>query len=338
MKRRRLGRTGLVVSEIGLGTMTFGSMADEAASLAILDRAFDAGIDFLDTAEIYPVPPRAEWAGRSEEIVGKWLAGRPRDAVVIASKVAGPGGGWFLGPLRSGHTSLDRHNIERAVEESLRRLGTDYLDLYQTHWPDPDFPIEQTLEALDRLVEEGKVRAIGCSNEGAWGLMKSLWASDRHGFARCETIQSNFSLLNRRFEDELATVCRREQVSLLAYSPQGAGVLSGKYQGGAWPEGARFSLYRNDPARGRAMAERFVNAKTLETTARVCALAQQCGLAPAAFATAWTLTREFLGATLVGATSLAQLEETLGAADARLGPDVLAACDEISKEIRYPMG
>ena len=155
MKSRRLGKTGLSVSEIGMGTMTFGSFADEATSHAILDRAFDAGIDFLDVAEMYPVPPRAETAGRSEEICGKWLAGRPRDSIILATKVSGPGGGWFLGPMRSGHTSLDRFNIERAVEDSLRRLGTDYIDLYQTHWPDGDYPIEDTLEALDRLVEEG---------------------------------------------------------------------------------------------------------------------------------------------------------------------------------------
>jgi aryl-alcohol dehydrogenase-like predicted oxidoreductase len=145
MRRRRLGRSGLTVSEVCLGTMTFGNMADESASLAILDKAFDAGIDFLDAAELYPVPPNAEWAGRTERIVGKWLKGRARDSVVIATKVAGPGGGWFLPPVRGGRTALDRHHVERAVDASLQRLGTDYIDLYQTHWPDPELPIEQTL-------------------------------------------------------------------------------------------------------------------------------------------------------------------------------------------------
>ena len=140
MKLRRLGRTALLVPEIGLGTMTFGSMADEGESLSILDKAFDAGINFLDIAEVYPVPPDPATAGRSEELCGKWLAGRPRDAVIIATKVAGPSGGWFQGPVRSGQTGLDRHNIEQAVEASLRRLGTDYIDLYQTHWPDPQYP------------------------------------------------------------------------------------------------------------------------------------------------------------------------------------------------------
>src|SRR5262249_7390250 len=160
MKRRRLGRSGIVVSEICLGTMTFGSMADEATSLRILDKAYDAGVDFLDVAETYPVPPDPKWAGRSEEIVGKWLAGRSRDAVFVATKVAGPGGGWFQTPVRHGRTALDRHSIARAVDASLARLRTDYIDLYQTHWPDPDLPIEETLEGLARVIDEGKVRAI----------------------------------------------------------------------------------------------------------------------------------------------------------------------------------
>jgi aryl-alcohol dehydrogenase-like predicted oxidoreductase len=242
VKKRSLGRTGLSVSEICLGTMTFGSMADEKTAHRCLDMAFDAGVDFIDIAEVYPVPPDPSYAGVTEEICGRWLANRSRDEVIVATKVAGPGGGWFRGPVRAGHTALDRHNIERAVEASLRRLRTDYIDLYQTHWPDGNVPIEHTLEALDRLVEEGKIRAIGCSNESAYGVMKALWHADRAGTVRYETIQNNFSLLNRRFEDELANVCRKEQLSCLPYSPIGAGVLSGKYQGGAWPAGARFTV------------------------------------------------------------------------------------------------
>ena len=226
MKQRRLGRTGLVVSEICLGTMTFGNQADERASHAILDRAYDAGVDFFDIAEVYPVPPDRKYAGRSEEIVGTWMAGKPRDALFIATKVAGPGR--RLVPragARRTRARLDRHHIMRAVEASLRRLGTDYIDLYQTHWPDRGVPIDETLEALTRLVEAGKMRYAGCSNETAYGLTKSLWVSDTRGLARYETIQNNFSLLNRRFEDELAEVCRREQVSLLPYSPLAGGVL-----------------------------------------------------------------------------------------------------------------
>jgi aryl-alcohol dehydrogenase-like predicted oxidoreductase len=337
VRQRRLGRSGLVVSEIGLGTMTFGSMADEATALRCLDKAFDAGVNFLDAAEVYPVPPDAKWAGATEKICGKWLAGRSRDAVIVATKVAGPGGGWFQTPVRDGQTALDRHHIERAVEGSLQRLGIDHIDLYQTHWPDADFPIDATLEALDRLVDQGKVRAIGCSNEGAYGLMKSLWMADREGTARFETIQNNFSLMHRRFEDELAQVCRREKLSLLAYSPIGAGVLSGKYLDGAWPEGARMSRYRDWSPRTKVMTARFVNERTLATAARVVELARECGLSPVTFSVAWTLTRDFLGSSLIGVTHPDQLDEQLRAAEVVLPDDALAACDRIAKEIRYPM-
>lgn len=337
MKQRRLGRSGLVVPEIGLGTMTFGSMADEKTAHRCLDLAFDAGVDFIDIAEVYPVPPDPATAGRSEEICGRWLANHRRDEVIVATKVAGPGGGWFRGPVRSGHTALDRHNIERAVEASLRRLGTDYIDLYQTHWPDPVVPIEDTLEALGRLVEQGKVRAVGCSNQDAYGLTKSLWMADRHGTLRYETIQNNYSLNARRFEDELAGVCKREQVSLLAYSPIGGGVLSGKYLNGAWPAGARFSGYRGGPPRNRVMTDRFVNERTLASTARFAELAKGLGMSPVTFAVAWVLTHDFVGSAIIGVTKPEQLAEHLAAADAKLPPEALAEVDRISKEIRYPM-
>jgi aryl-alcohol dehydrogenase-like predicted oxidoreductase len=219
MKRNRLGRSGIVVSDICMGTMTFGTSADEKAAFEILDRSSDAGIDFYDTAENYPVPPDPEYAGRTEEIVGRWMKTKPRDALIIATKVSGPSHGWITAAVRQGKTALDRHNITRAVEDSLRRLQTDYIDLYQTHWPDHDTPYEEVLEALDELVRAGKVRVIGCSNETTWGLTKSLMVSEMNGFARYETIQNNFSLNNRRFEDELAEACRQERVSLIPYSP-----------------------------------------------------------------------------------------------------------------------
>jgi aryl-alcohol dehydrogenase-like predicted oxidoreductase len=338
MKRRRLGRTGLVVSEICMGTMTFGNQADERTSLRILDRAWDAGVDFIDAAEVYPVPPDPKYAGRTEEICGTWLKTKPRDAVVVASKVAGPGAGWFLAPVRSGKTALDRHHVMRAVEASLERLGTDYIDLYQTHWPDRDVPIEETLEALTRLVEQGKIRYAGCSNETAYGLTKSLWMSDRHGYARYETIQNNFSLNNRRFEDELAEVCRREQVSLLPYSPLAGGVLTGKYQNGARPAGARFSLYAEHNPRSQAMARRFVNEHTLAATARFTEVAKECGMSITTFAVAWTLTHDFVGSTIIGATSVEQLGDSLAAADATIPGEALEAIKKVSREIRYPMG
>ncbi|MBY0276648.1 aldo/keto reductase [Candidatus Binatia bacterium] len=338
MKRRRLGRTGLLVSEICLGTMTFGSMADEATSRRILDQAVDAGVDFLDVAEVYPVPPDPKWAGTSEEIVGRWLQGRPREALFLATKIAGPGGGWFQTPVRHGRTALDRHSIARAVDASLKRLGTDYIDLYQTHWPDPELPIEETLEGLARVIEAGKVRAVGCSNETAHGLMKSLWGADRRALPRYETIQNNFSLLNRRFEDALAEVCRREHVSLLPYSPIGGGVLSGKYLDDARPAKARFTFYAEHSPRTQAMTKRFVNEKTLESTRRFAAIAREAGMAPVTLAVAWSLAHDFVGSTIIGATAPEQLPDALAATDVELPGDVLRACDAVSREILYPMG
>ncbi len=338
MKERRLGRSALSVSEICLGTMTFGSMADEAESHAILDRAFDAGVNFLDVAEIYPVPPNTRWAGASEEIVGRWLRDKKRDAVFVATKIAGPGGGWFQTPVRGGHTGLDRHSVERALDASLQRLGTDYVDLYQTHWPDRLLPIEEQMEALDRAVQAGKVRVLGCSNESAYGLTRSLWASSVRGFARHETIQNNFSLINRRFEDALSEVCREERVSLLPYSPLAGGVLSGKYQSEPWPDGARFTFYREHDARTKFMTERFVNARSLESTARLAAIAADAGLSVVTLAIAWTLTHPFVGSTIIGATRSAQLDDVLAAADTTLPADVLAQCDRVTREIPYPLG
>src|SRR5512147_1654664 len=285
MKRNRLGRSGIVVSEICMGTMTFGSMADEKAAIEILDKSFDAGIDFYDTAENYPVPPDPKYAGRTEEILGRWMKTKPRDALIIATKVSGPSHGWIKAAVRSGMTTLDRHNIMRAVEASLTKLQTDYIDLYQTHWPDHGARYEETLGALDELVRAGKVRVIGCSNETTWGLTKSLGVSEMNGFARYETIQNNFSLNNRRFEDELAQACRREQVSLIPYSPLAGGVLSGKYNGGATPEGARFSNYLKMGGRQAAMAQRFINDKSLAATERYAQIAADAGISPVTLAT-----------------------------------------------------
>lgn len=338
MKYRRLGKTGLTVSEVCMGTMTFGSMADEKTSHAILDASVEAGVDFFDTAEIYPVPPLEDWAGRTEEIVGRWLSGKKRESLFIATKVAGPSGGWFKTPVRSGKGTLDRHHIERAIEGSLRRLGTDYVDLYQTHWADPDFPIEETLRGLEEVVRKGKVRYVGCSNETAYGLTRSLKISEYEGIVRYETIQNNFSLVNRRFEDELKTVCRKESVSCLPYSPIAGGVLSGKYLGGKWPEGARFSMYRSGGSRGEAMTRRFVNEKTLATVERAAKLAQDCETSLVTFAVAWTLSRDFVGSTIVGATRAEQVPELCRASDVKLPEPVLAACDELTREILYPMG
>ena len=261
MKSRRLGRSPIYVSDICMGTMTFGNQADEAMSHRILDMSFDAGINFFDTAEGYPVPPDVKYVGRTEEIVGRWLKTKDRDSIILATKVSGPSHVWFRSPKRAGMTALDRHNIVKAVEDSLTRMDIDYIDLYQTHWPDHGARYEDALRALDDLVESGKVRVLGCSNETAWGLMKSLHVSEMEGLARYETIQNNFSLNNRRFEDELAQVCRMEGVSLIPYSPLAGGVLSGKYQGGAMPEGARFTKYLK--MEGRQAGTRALNRLTV---------------------------------------------------------------------------
>ena len=338
MQHKRLGKSAIVVSDICMGTMTFGSQTDEAAALRILDRSFDAGIDFYDTAEGYPVPPDAKWVGRTEEIVGKWLKTKPRDAIILATKVSGPSHVWFRSPLRNGMTALDRRNIISAVEASLTKLGTDYIDLYQTHWPDHELAYDETMEVLDELVRAGKVRINGCSNETSWGLMKSIAASERLGLTRYQTIQNNFSLNNRRFEDELAQVCRMEGVSLIPYSPIGGGVLSGKYQDGARPDGARFSRYLGMEGRQAAMGKRFVNDKSLASTARFADIAKDAGISTVTLAVAWSKQHDFVASTIVGASQEDQLDEIFAAIDLVLSDEVMKAINKVSKEIMYPMG
>ncbi|KUO55303.1 MAG: aldo/keto reductase [Sphingomonadales bacterium BRH_c42] len=338
MQRRRLGNSAIVVSDICMGTMTFGSQTNEAEALRILDACFDAGIDFYDTAEGYPVPPDAKWVGRTEDIVGKWLKTKPRDAIILATKVSGPSHVWFRSPKRSGMTALDRRNIMAAVEESLTRLGTDYIDLYQTHWPDHDTPYDEAMEVLDELVRAGKVRINGCSNETSWGLMKSIQAAERLGTVRYQTIQNNFSLNNRRFEDELKQVCRKEGVSLIPYSPIAGGVLSGKYNDGARPEGARFTRYLDMEGRQAEMGRRFVNERSLESTARYAAIAREAGLDPVTMAVAWSKQHDFVASTIVGVSCFDQLEPILAAAEVRLDDETLKAINKVSRDIPYPMG
>jgi aryl-alcohol dehydrogenase-like predicted oxidoreductase len=338
MQTKRLGTSAIVVSDICMGTMTFGSQTDEAEALRILDQSFDAGISFYDTAEGYPVPPDKKYVGRTEEIVGKWLKTKPRDAIILATKVSGPSHVWFRSPKREGMTALDRRNIMVAVEDSLTKLGTDYIDLYQTHWPDHDTPYDETMEVLDELVRAGKVRIVGCSNETSWGLMKSIATAERLGTVRYQTIQNNFSLNNRRFEDELAQVCRKEGVSLIPYSPIGGGVLSGKYADGARPEGARFSRYLEIGGRQATMARRFVNEKSLASTARFAALAAELGMSPVTLAVAWSKQHDFVASTIVGASKQDQVPEILAAADVVLSDETLKAINAISREIMYPMG
>ncbi|AGA92309.1 putative oxidoreductase, aryl-alcohol dehydrogenase like protein [Thioflavicoccus mobilis 8321] len=330
MQLRRLGTTELEVSALCLGTMTFGEQNTEAEAHAQLDAAVAAGINFIDTAEIYPVPPRDETQGRTEDSIGSWLARRGgRERLVLASKVAGPGD--WLPYLRGGKNRLDRANIETALDSSLRRLRTDYLDLYQLHWPDrqtnffgqlgyshpavdDSVPLGETLEVLGDLVRSGKVRHIGVSNETPWGLMTLLRLAETHGLPRPVSIQNPYSLLNRTFEVGLAEIAIRERCGLLAYSPLAFGMLTGKYLDGARPPEARLTRFER--------FRRYSNPQAEQATAEYVAAARRHGLSPAQVALAYVTSRPFVTSTILGATSLTQLDENLGSADLTL-PEAL---------------
>ncbi len=338
MEYRYIGRSGLRVSPICLGTMTFGSQCDEKTAFSIMDKAYEAGVNFFDTAELYPVPPETRLAGITEEIVGRWLKTKPRESIILASKVAGAASGWFVPPIRHGLTAIDRFHIERAVEGSLKRLGADYLDLYQMHWPDTIVPIEESMRAFDALVQSGKVRYIGTSNDTARGTMKSLMTSKYEKLSRFESIQNNFSLLNRRDLTEIGHLCREEKISLLPYSPLAGGVLSGKYNQDPNAKG-RFADYLKSPnKRQRLMAARFMNDKTLASTQEYLRIAHEAGIHPVTMAIAWSKQFDFVASTIIGATTSDQLDATLAAMDVRLSPDLLQKLDEVHAKILYPMG
>lgn len=339
MKYNYIGKSGLRVTPICMGTMTFGTTTSKEEAFKIMDKAYERGINFYDTAELYPVPPKADLAGNTEVIVGEWLKTKPRDSVILATKVAGAASGWFVPPIRHGLTAIDSFHIKRAIEGSLKRLQTDYIDLYQMHWPDTVVPVEESMKAFDELVKEGKVRYLGTSNDSAYGLTKANEISKYEKLARFESIQNNFSLLNPRFHDELANVCRRENISLLPYSPIGGGVLSGKYNGGLYPEDARFGIYMaNKNPRVQAMANRFVNDKTLEATKRYVNIAKEYGISPVTLAVAYSKHFDFIASTIIGARKLSQLDESLAALDFKIDDELLARIEEIQKEILYPMG
>lgn len=338
MEKRRLGKSGMVVSVIGLGTMTFGTQADKEESFRIMDAAVEGGIDFFDAAELYPIPSSKELVGLTEEWVGDWMKDKSRDGVIIATKVAGPAHGWFNPPVRDDKAAIDGFVIRRALEGSLRRLKTDYVDLYQVHWPDAGMRALDAIEVLDDLVREGKIRAYGVSNETCYGMMKWISAAEAAGMRRLDTIQNNFSVNNRRFEDELADCCVGEGVSSLPYSPLGGGVLAGKYADGATPDGARFSKYLKGPERQQAMARRFVNEDSLRNTAGIHAIAEREGIDPVTFAIAWSKQHACVASTLIGVSSLEQLAPHLAAGDLVLSDAVMKEVDELRKGNLYPMG
>lgn len=339
MTYRYIGKSGLRVSPICMGTMTFGTQTpSQKEAFEIMDKAYEAGVNFYDTAELYPVPPTAKLAGITEEIVGKWLKTKPRESIILATKVAGAASGWYVPPVRHGLAAIDSFHIQRAVEGSLKRLKTDYIDLYQMHWPDTVVPIEESLKAFDKLVQEGKVRYIGTSNDTAYGTTKALMTSEAKGYARFESIQNNFSLLNRRFLDELAAVAKKEQISLLPYSPLAGGVLSGKYNQNTDIQG-RFSEYLKSPnKRQRVMAQRFMNDKTLASTQKYLKIAYDHEIHPVTLAIAWSKQFDFVASTIIGTTNAAQLDASLAAMDLVLSDEILKACDAVHQEILYPMG
>ena len=339
MEYRYIGKTGLRVTPISLGTMTFGSWSDEKESFAIMDKAYDRGINFFDTAELYPVPPKESYAGETERIIGKWLKTKERDKLIIASKVAGAANGWFVPPIRHGYTAIDKFHIKKAIEGSLQRLETDYIDLYQMHWPDTVVPIEESLKAFDELVQEGKVRYLGTSNDSAYGLTKANETSKRLGIARFESIQNNFSLNNPRFLDELANVCRQESISLLPYSPIAGGVLSGKYNAATQPKDARYAEYmRSKSIRVQSQATRFVNDKTLLATQKYLRLAQKLEMSPVTMAVAYSKQFDFVASTIIGARDAHQLDESFAAFDITLSNETMKEIQKIQMEVMYPMG
>jgi aryl-alcohol dehydrogenase-like predicted oxidoreductase len=339
MEYRYIGKSGLRVTPICLGTMTFGSFASEKESFSIMDRAYDRGINFFDTAELYPVPPKAEDVGITEEIIGRWLKDRPRDSIIIASKVAGAASGWFVPPVRYGLTAIDKFHINKAVDETLKRLGTDYIDLYQVHWPDTIVELDESLEALNDLVKSGKVRYIGTSNDTAYGLAKANEISRFRGFKRFESIQNNFSLLNQRALDEIAQVCKKEKISLLPYSPIGGGVLSGKYNNrSSLSKNARFETYRNSKNPRLAMqSKKFLNKKTLESTKKYASIAKKHGLSPVSMAVAWSKQFDFVASTIIGVSNVRQLKPIFDASELILSEDILGELSQVHKDILYPM-
>jgi aryl-alcohol dehydrogenase-like predicted oxidoreductase len=342
MQHRELGRSGVTVSALCLGTMTFGEQNSEAEGHAQLDYAFGSGINFIDAAEIYPVPAKPETQGRTEAIIGSWLAGRKqRDKVVIATKIAGRGKATWLRKDRSSPRQSAAQIVE-AVEGSLKRLRTDYIDLYQLHWPDrpmrvfeglnylhiegDSHPIHEILGVLGKLVTAGKIRFVGLSNESPWGVMSFLKASEQHGLPRPVSIQNAYNLVNRTFEMGLSEVAYREQVGLLAYSPLGQGYLTGKYEGGVLPPGSRKTLFNR--------LGRYEQGNGPRAISTYVALAQRRGLDPAQMAIAFAVSRPFVTSAIIGATTLDQLKTDIDAAALKLPDDVVADIDQI--HLDYP--
>jgi 1-deoxyxylulose-5-phosphate synthase len=321
MQHTKLGRTGLGVSRLCLGTMTFGGQCDETRSHAILDAAAEGGIDFLDTADVYPMGGGRATAGRTEAIVGSWLKGK-RHQFIVATKCAGQVG---TQPWDQG---TSRKHILDAIDASLRRLGTDYVDLYQLHRYDPDTPMDETLEALDTVVRQGKARYIGVSNWPAYRVARALGRGEVKNLARIDSVQPRYNLLFRAFERDLLPLCGEEGIAVIPYNPIAGGLLSGKHDGAAPPpDGTRFSL-RNAGARYQA---RYWHEQEFATIESLRSVAQEAGMTMAALAVAWVLSNSAITAPIVGASRPEQLADSLAAADMNgLSPELKARLDELT--------
>ena len=321
MDRRPLGRTGIRVPSICLGTMTFGVQADEPTSFAILDRAFEAGVDFLDTADVYPLGGGVPTAGRTEEIIGNWLVARGlRSRVFLATKCRGKMGDG------TNDVGLSRFHIQRAVEASLRRLRTDVIDLYQTHFFDPFTPIDETLRALDDLVRRGLVRYVGCSNYPLYRLAEADRVARELGVTRYETLQPRYNLLYREIETELLPYARQEKLGVIVYNPIAGGLLSGKYRAGEAPRaGTRFTIR----GAGEMYQQRYWDQTQLAAVEELAKETEARGLSLASVATAWVLAQDGITSAIIGASRPDQLDATLAGAELQLDPEIRKLCESV---------
>ena len=325
MQHVRLGRTGLQVSRICLGTMTFGSQCDEPTSRAVLERAADGGVTFLDTADSYPLGRDLDKVGRTEEIIGRWLRGR-RHEFIVATKC------WGRTSPAPWDAGSSRKHVLDAVEGSLRRLQTDYIDLYQLHHPDPNTPLDETMDVMDVLVRSGKVRYIGVSNWLAWQLALALGRSEGRRIARFDCIQPRYNLLFREFERELFPLCEAEGVGVIPYNPMAGGLLTGKHRRGEPPAaGTRFGL----GSAGQRYQDRYWDDRAFDAVDKIAEVAREAGLAMPTLAVAWVMANPVVTAPIVGATRPEQLDDTLAAADVDLDDAVLKRLDDITIAFRF---